>query len=162
MSKHSLLSAQVGAIKAARQRPCVSGFQACVYMCFLNLFRMEMQRSAGAHKPVSCVTRTRRWPADMVASFEDPQTNHCFKGHFKRCSDRRADGAWKKKKKTFIPHLQTFSLVRSLFQFCDAWKCCARICKNAAAGSDGYTCENWKWSLRPYLCRRTSAFFHPD
>lgn len=65
-------------------------------MCFLNLFRVETQGSAGAHKPVSCVTRTRRWPAHMVASFEDPQTNHCFKGHFKRCSARRADGAWKK------------------------------------------------------------------
>lgn len=91
---------------------------------------METWGLTGAHAAVSCVTRTRRWPADMVASFEDRQTNHCFKGHFKRHSDRRADGAWKKPCASFyFPTCNHSVWSARSFGFCDAWKCCARVYK---------------------------------
>lgn len=51
-------------------------------------------------------------------SAPDQQTNHRFKGHFKRGSGRRADGVWKKSRaRVFILHLQIigawFALPRS-------------------------------------------------
>lgn len=130
LSSHVQTRPPIGSTGSDGGRRWRPRLQACVYMCFFNLFRAETQGSAGAGKPVSCVTRTRRWPADMVASFEDPQTNQRFKGHFKR---RSADGAWKRKTSCLLlfPTCNHSVWSRSLFRFCDAWKCCARICKKA-------------------------------
>lgn len=84
------------------------------------------------------------WHGHIVA---DPQTNHLFKRHFKRHSERQPDGAWK-----ILWHL--------LFSICNhsAWfalfllwcvKCCARFYKNLASAQmfELKKCEKWELSL---------------
>lgn len=122
--KQSVLSVIFRMIKKEDEDHMCVWIWACVYMCFFNLFRVGFCRGpAGVHEPLSWDRFTcdqdqqmTRWHGHIAA---DPQTNHRFKGHFKRRSERQADGAWKilcRLLFSICNHSAWFAL-----SFCDAW-----------------------------------------
>lgn len=80
-----------------------------------------------------------RWHGHITA---DLQTNHHFKGHVKRRSERQADGAWKilcRLLFSICNHSAWFAL-----SFCDAWNVVQGFVK-FSGGTDVFrACEMWK------------------
>lgn len=129
MSKCTLLSAQRGAIKAGG-RARVRGDFGPVFTCVFKICLGGGRKAPQVHTSPfhvrpgpgddlltwSHCSRTRRQITVLKDTLRDTQTGEQM-------------GPGKNRVPPFIPHLQSFSLIRSLFQFCDAWKYCARICK---------------------------------
>lgn len=125
-------------------RECIA---ACVYMWFLNLFKVG---HSGLHRCIQShfmglfhATRTSRWPDDFLT-----WPHHCgprqitvFKGHFKRCSKKASRWGLENLVPPFILHLQSFSLIPSLF--CDAWNVVQGFVKFCSR-TDVCACEKWR------------------
>lgn len=122
MSKHSLQSAQVRAIKAGGNGHVRVDFRpvfTCVFWICLGWRHKASQvhtnpfhvwPGPGDDPPTwSHPSRTRRQITVLKDTLRDAQTDEQM-------------GPGKNLVPPFIPHLQSISLIRSLFQFCDAWK----------------------------------------